>query len=79
MTVPSGVLLRAQEAVATKTTRAIEIRAARHVGASGQARLGGASELLADDEIPISGTSSGPWRTRTSNLGIKSPLLYQLS
>jgi hypothetical protein len=21
----------------------------------------------------------GPWRTRTSNLGIKSPLLYQLS
>jgi len=25
------------------------------------------------------GFSSGPWRTRTSNLGIKSPLLYQLS
>jgi Cu2+-containing amine oxidase len=25
------------------------------------------------------GASSGPWRTRTSNLGIKSPLLYQLS
>jgi hypothetical protein len=23
--------------------------------------------------------SNGPWRTRTSNLGIKSPLLYQLS
>ena|GEM_PF-6967097 len=23
--------------------------------------------------------ASGPWRTRTSNLGIKSPLLYQLS
>ncbi len=25
------------------------------------------------------GLFSGPWRTRTSNLGIKSPLLYQLS
>jgi integrase len=27
----------------------------------------------------IQGPLSGPWRTRTSNLGIKSPLLYQLS
>jgi hypothetical protein len=25
------------------------------------------------------GSLYGPWRTRTSNLGIKSPLLYQLS
>ena len=28
---------------------------------------------------PQRGFLSGPWRTRTSNLGIKSPLLYQLS
>ena len=28
---------------------------------------------------PERGLFSGPWRTRTSNLGIKSPLLYQLS
>jgi len=27
----------------------------------------------------VRGFESGPWRTRTSNLGIKSPLLYQLS
>jgi predicted ester cyclase len=27
----------------------------------------------------VRGLRSGPWRTRTSNLGIKSPLLYQLS
>jgi hypothetical protein len=28
---------------------------------------------------PSRGFSHGPWRARTSNLGIKSPLLYQLS
>jgi site-specific recombinase XerC len=27
----------------------------------------------------VRGFSSGPWRDRTSDLGIKSPLLYQLS
>ena len=34
-----------------------------------------------DLRLPVGvwGFSSGPWRTRTSNLGIKSPLLYQLS
>jgi hypothetical protein len=34
---------------------------------------------LVEDDVGAGASSSGPWRTRTSNLGIKSPLLYQLS
>jgi hypothetical protein len=44
-----------------------------------EAKTGKARESLREWDLPIPGKRTGPCRDRTCDLGIKSPLLYQLS